>query len=136
MELNRREGEHIRGHDTCLNRCIAGRTQKEWYENNKEYVIEKNKKWYENNKEHMKEYGKEWREKNKELIKEKKKEYSENNKEHIKKYKKEWGEKNKELIKEKKTEKFDCDCGGKYLHNNKARHLKTKKHIAFMNSHQ
>ena len=35
MELGRKEGEHIRN-NTCLNRCIAGRTDKEYYEDNKE----------------------------------------------------------------------------------------------------
>ena len=97
MELNRKEGKYIR-ENTCLNKYIAGRTQKEYTEDNKEYRAA--------NKDHKKEYDKEYR------------------------------ETNKEKINEKRSEKFDCDCGGKYTQNHKARHLKSKKHLAFMNSQQ
>ena len=142
IELNKKEGEHIRNNE-CLNRCIAGRTKKEcskeYYENNKDYKKECNKKWRENNKEHILEKRKEWYENNKEQ----KKEYYENNAEQIKEYQKEYREKNavkikeyNEKNKEKLTEKFDCECGGKYIFKNKSRHLKTKKHLDFMNSHQ
>ena len=60
-----------------------------------------------------KESSKEWRDDNKEYCKE----YRENNKEH-------------------RCEKFNCECGGKYLFQNKSHHLKTKKHTKFMNSQQ
>jgi hypothetical protein len=92
MELNKKEGQHIRNNE-CLNRFIAGRTQKEYNEDNKEHILEYKKEWYENNKDHKKEYGKE---------------YYENNKEQ----KKEYYENNKEKIKERKNKKFECDCGG------------------------
>ena len=105
-ELTKKEGEYIRGHDTCLNRCIAGRTQKEYYQDNKEDV---------------KEYKKEYRENNKEYIKE-------CDKKHAKKYR----ENNKEKIKEK----FNCECGGTYRRRDKLKHFRTKKHIDFMNSQQ
>ena len=36
--------------------------------------------------------------------------------------------------KEHKNEQFYCDCGGKFTFSHKARHLKTKKHIAWQNS--
>ena len=40
IQLNKKEGEHIRN-NTCLNRCIPGRTKKErekkYRENNKDY---------------------------------------------------------------------------------------------------
>ena len=31
------------------------------------------------------------------------------------------------------NKKIDCDCGGKYTQSNKSKHLKTKKHIDFIN---
>ena len=72
-------------------------------------------------------------------LKEQKQEYYENNKEHIKEYNKEYYENNKERIKEyretnkeKLTEKFDCDCGGKYTKDGKAYHLKTNKHLKYV----
>jgi hypothetical protein len=77
MELNKKEGYYIRTLD-CVNRCIAGRTMKEY-----------NKEWYENNKEQKKEYDKQFREKNKEKIKEKKKQYHEKNKEYLNQKRKE-----------------------------------------------
>ena len=70
IQLNKKEGEHIRN-NTCLNRCIPGRTKKE-----------REKKYRENNKEHL-------------------------------------------------NKKFVCECGGKYTHQNKAVHSKTKIHIDF-----
>jgi len=55
MELNRREGEHIRNNE-CLNKRIAGRSHEEWCEDNKEHLKEYNKEYRENNKERIKEY--------------------------------------------------------------------------------
>jgi hypothetical protein len=37
MELDKREGEHIRNNN-CINKYIAGRTMKEYYEDNKEKI--------------------------------------------------------------------------------------------------
>ena len=72
-QLERREGEIIKDYqkneslENPVNMVIAGRTQKEYRENNKEKKIEQNKHYYENNKAKMKEY----RDNNKETIKEK-----------------------------------------------------------------
>ena len=41
--------------------------------------------------------------------------------------------KNKEHIQEQYKEKFICECGGNYTKYHKNRHLKTTKHIQFMN---
>lgn len=57
-QLEKREGEYIKKYD-CVNKNIAGRTRKEWEEDNKEA---------------RKEYHKDYREKNKEAIAEKKNE--------------------------------------------------------------
>ena len=46
----------------------------------------------------------------------------------IKQKRNEYYHKNKERI----NEKFNCECGGKYQYNSKARHLKSKKHQAFV----
>jgi hypothetical protein len=65
-ELNRREGQHMRNTENCINKKIAGRTQKEYDFDNKEQISQYHKEWYEENKEQ---------------ILEKQKEYSKNNKE-------------------------------------------------------
>ena len=79
MELNRREGHHIRNTD-CVNKCVAGRTNKEWREDNKDVISQKKKEYYQINKEKIKEY---------------KKELYENNKEKILEYNKKWRDANK-----------------------------------------
>ena len=56
-----------------------------------------------------------------------KKEYYEANKEKCKVNQKEYYEKNKEKI----NKIYNCDCGGKYKHRNKKKHLGTIKHIAW-----
>jgi len=50
MQLNKREGEIITQID-CINKNIAGRTQKQYYEANKDEIREWHKHYYEANKE-------------------------------------------------------------------------------------
>ena len=54
-ELNKKEGEIIRKIGN-LNSVIAGRTDKEWRSDNKEYLYEEIKKWKNENPEKMKIY--------------------------------------------------------------------------------
>jgi len=54
-------------------------------------------------------------------------EYRENNQEQIKAYGKEYYFHNKEKL----QTKYTCDCGGKYTHTHKAKHMKTMKHMEF-----
>ena len=45
-ELLKREGYWIKKFkDSCVNRCVAGRTYKEWYDENKEKESERRKKY-------------------------------------------------------------------------------------------
>ena len=52
-ELTAREGHHIRQMES-VNKNIPDRTQKEWYQNNKEEIKQKRKEYYENNKNELK----------------------------------------------------------------------------------
>ena len=132
-ELHARERYHIElNKELCVNINVPTRTKKEWNEDNKEY----GKEYREKNKENIKEHLKEYREKNKEKIKEKQKEWNEKNQEKIKENDKEYYEKNKEKINEKQKEKSNCECGGKFTNSNKAVHLKSKKHLNFINTNQ
>ena len=63
-ELDKLEGEEIRSR-VCVNRRIEGRTNKEYYEDNKEYIKSKNKQYRKDNKESIKNYMKKYREDNK-----------------------------------------------------------------------
>ena len=136
-ELTAREGQIIRKYKSeleCVNSNIAGRTGKEYYQDNKDTI-----------QEYTKEYMKEYREENKEAIKENKKEYYEANKDKLHEYTKEYNEKNKEYIKkyrednkeksyEKKKIKIKCVCGSCYCKAAKNRHEKTHKHKSYLKS--
>ena len=71
---------------------------------------------------------KEYRINNVEEIKLYKQQYRELNREQISLYNKQYRENNTEQIKFK----YDCDCGGRYTHQNISLHLKTKKHLAYL----
>ena len=106
-ELESREGYYIRNYN-CVNKCIPGRTFKEWYNDNRDKQQENQKEYYNNNKEKIDKNQKEYYNNNKEKFRE----YYNNNKDKI-------------------NETYECKCGGKYTHQHKSVHFKTKKHIQY-----
>jgi hypothetical protein len=48
QQLLRKEGEYMKN-NTCVNTTIAGRTDKEYYDDNREKLIQRTKDWYEEN---------------------------------------------------------------------------------------
>jgi hypothetical protein len=88
------------------NKEIILKKQSEYYQNNKEAIAERDKKYRESHKEENAEYQKEYRESNKEKIAEQKKEWYEANKEKTAEYKKEWYEANKEAISERRRQAY------------------------------
>ena len=98
------QGIYINDNRSFISEEDSKEYQKEYYENNSENI-----------KEYQKEYKKEYREINSEKIREQNKEYYENNS-------------------EKLNEKCSCDCGGKFTYKNKLRHLKTNKHLDYINN--
>ena len=78
-----------------------------------------NKEYYKNNKEKLLEKSKQWKENNKEKLSVQRKKYN---------------EKNKEKIAERENQKHNCKCGGKFTHQNKSKHVKTKKHMKYIES--
>jgi hypothetical protein len=91
--------------NTC--KFCAKEYYKEYYESNKEKIIqsnkESNKKYYESNKEHYKEYNKEYYKEYSKANKEKIKEYRKANKEKVKEYNKEYYKDNKDKLIEKQN---------------------------------
>ena len=73
-QLNKREGEVIREIGT-LNKQIPGRTPNEWYEDNRNKILEKKKENYEANRNKILEKKKENYEANKDTVSEKNKVY-------------------------------------------------------------
>ena len=53
----------------------------------------------------------------------KNKQYRQDNKEHIKQYR---------IERQKNLEIFECECGSKFKKNSKPRHLRSPKHIKFI----
>jgi hypothetical protein len=88
----------------CVNKIIPGRTDKQYYKDNEEKI---------------KAYAKSYREEHKEL-------YAAATKRHY--------EKNKEAVDAKQNEVINCECGGHHFKRGRARHLRTAKHIAFVDS--
>ena len=122
--------------------------KQDWYEENKEQILQKAKGHYEENKEekleyqkqyanenseHIAEKQKEYREQNKEKLAEQKKVYRETHKEEIKQMISNWCEANKEKLKEKRGELINCECGNQYTFGNKNRHLQSKIHTEYQN---
>jgi len=98
-ELFKREGELIKELN-AINKRVAGRKCKEYYQDNKEKVLARVHQYAENNKEKIAEKGKQYREKNNEVIKEKKRQIE-----------------------------FCEACKKEINKNHRARHLQTQAHI-------
>lgn len=115
-----------------LNKNIPSRTGKERccvrYKENKEYSLQKQKEYYEKNRESVLEYLKQWRLKNIEKTKKLNIEWRKENKEYKSKSDKEYYEKNKSKL----NEKIVCKCGCQVNYQGLSRHLKTKKHQDYL----
>lgn len=146
-ELLSREGHHIRTMPNCVNRCIVGRTRKEYQQTYKDKIAgyqatyrlenldaikEREKKYRKANKQKLAEKKKVYHEANKEIIMENKKVYYDTNKIVIKEKHKKYYEANKDKILEKHSIKRTCSCGMEYSHSHRARHERTKKHQDYL----
>jgi hypothetical protein len=123
-ELLAREGKYIRELN-CVNRCVAGRTKKQWYEDNKEAIKAKKKQYREDNKEAIKTKKKQYYVDNKEAIKAKVKEYAEKNKDKKKEY-------DKTRYKANNKIKVQCECGATINKHSLKKHQRTIKHKKLM----
>jgi hypothetical protein len=152
-ELLRHEGERIRS-IKCVNKNIAGRTDKEYRDDNKEKLLKQKKEYYENNRTELLKKKKEYAKKNNLGVVRKQymKEYNEKNNEKLLKQKKENYEKNKEKyndyekkryqdpkrraqLKARAELKYTCEVCNKELSLiKKNRHEKTKTHLDILNN--
>ena len=148
IELEKRERHYIETIE-CINKYRPTRSDKEYYEDNKEKIQRFQKQYREDNKDKFQVYEKQYREDNKEKMQEFQKQYRKDNQEYFMEYKKQYYgdnkdkiqqrshqyyEANKETIQQYKNEKHQCVCGGKYTTTTKARNFKSIKHINYMNS--
>ena len=98
LEACKRERYYLEQLGATMNKILPSRTEKEYYQDNKEK---------------FKTYHVEYRKNNRDTLLKKKSDYYYKNKEKI-------------------NQKINCDCKGTYLHNSKARHMKTKKHQDYL----
>ena len=120
-ELRAREGHYIRELST-LNKRVETRTDKEWKEENRDYMKDWKKQYYQEHKEETKERVKQYRENNPELIKKQKQEYYRNHRDELIQKNKERGQ-----------VKFVCECGGKYTKQHQQEHNRSQRHQAYLN---
>jgi len=113
LELKSRERYFIELLKSRLNCCIPTRTKKEWRNDNKETIKEKDKVYRDEHKETIKERDKVYREEHKETIKE-------------------YYEEHKEEILERQNERVVCECGCESSRSNLPRHRQSQKHINLM----
>ena len=98
QELEILEGKCQKLYKPLCNEIIAGRSQKEWYDDNKEIILEKNKEYRQKNKDKIALKEKKYREQNQEKIKK----YYDQNRQKIKERTRLYEELNKEKIRERK----------------------------------
>jgi len=103
---------------------------KEYRQLNIEKIKEKDKEYYAKNKQHITEYKHQYRQLNIEKIKEKDKKYYLNNTEKIKEKSNQWYKNNKEKVKQIHSQKHTCVCGIEYTYGNKSRHEQTQRHLS------
>ena len=156
-ELTKREGYWIQLNEGCVNKQIAGRNKKQYYqdtvdvwreyhkhyrETNKDKIRSQHQEHYDNNKEEILSALKEYYLVNKDKILARSKCYAEKNSEKLREYHLEYRLLNHEKIKEynaqyrkenkdKLNAKTTCAvCGSFFISCHKARHEKTQKHLA------
>jgi len=120
-DLEKNERRIIEQLKPALNCIIPGRTDKEYYADNSDKIKEKQKEYRADNSDKIKEKQKEYRAENSDKIKEKNKDYYANN---------------SDKIKDKFKEKITCVCGSITSKGNLSHHIKTYKHIQFIESNK
>ena len=157
-ELLAREGHHQRENE-CVNKQIAGRTQRQYYEDNKDTIIQQKKEYYSNNLEKVKqqqkeyvenhrvetmEYQKQYREAHKEELSEYAKQRYEVKKDEIIKHQRQYRKDNLEYVRDQEKRRYyearrdklqatyACECGQSIQHASKWSHQKSMKHQQYL----
>jgi lipopolysaccharide export LptBFGC system permease protein LptF len=115
-ELHEREGYYIKN-NACVNRSIAGRTQKEWRNDNKEKLALDKKAYFNEHKSEISEY---------------KRKYAQQHKDKIAQYQKQDKESNRKRITQNSAITMQCACGSIFRINDKARHERSQKHHNYL----
>jgi hypothetical protein len=129
MELERKEGEYIR-EMPCINKRIEGRKHKEYYNDNRDKILEYNKQHYQDNRGKISGRNKQYYQDNREKKLEQIKQHYRDNRGKILEQKKQYYQDNRDKL----SEKITCQCGSVVSKFNLLRHKKSKKHQKFVNN--
>jgi hypothetical protein len=162
QQLEKREGELIRTTD-CVNKAIAGRNSKQYYQDNREQLLEKatsyakthktqiskkHKQYYQDNREQLLEkatsyakthkteksaYDKEYHKTHQQQKIACSKQHYETNKAEILKKNKAYRERNETAIKLREAQKTTCECGIEIQKKKMLRHCRSQRHQTFIN---
>ena len=114
-EQLKREGEHKKNNE-CLNRFIAGRTNKEYYIDNGDYIKSYRKQYREDNLDKLKKKAKDYRQENADKIKQSRQEYYKENKEKVLSRNAEYQNKHKDRLDEYRRDYREKHKGEKKLY--------------------
>jgi len=129
-EILKCERKYIEEQSNGLNKHLPSRTNKEYYQDNREKLIHQVNLYRETNREAIKNKQKLYREANREKINKYHKQHYQDHKEEIAEKKKQYREANRETILKKMNEKIQCKkCGAFVGRTHLTRHQKTKKCI-------
>ena len=117
IRTNDKDRKHLEAYETlwinrtknCINKILPFNPLKKYIDNLR------NKNWNLNNKDKVKISKKKWRINNKQ-------------------YDKNYYNENKDKIQDQRKIKIECECGSKYTKSNKSQHLKSKKHINYIDN--
>lgn len=101
---------------------------------NAEQIRDRTRQYYALNRDQISERAKVYRENNRDKILAQKKEYYYANRDKIVENQQHYYAANCEYIRTYRTEKFNCDCGGRYSYSNKQVHLRSHKHQKWLAS--
>jgi hypothetical protein len=120
-ELEIEEGKYQREYK-CVNKCIAGRTRSQFYQDNKDRI----KQYQQDNKAAILEYHHQFYQDNKDRIKQ----YQQDNKAAILEYQRQYRQDNKAAISERKKQYYqdNKDKFKQYYQNKKLHHIKQQRH--------
>lgn len=126
-ELNKREGELMRENKKCINKCIAGRSPTQYYQENKDNILSKHKQYREENQDKIVAYKQQYYEENKDTIEAQKQQYYKENKDKILAKNKQYREENRDKlsVKSKQYREENKDKISQYFKDNKD---KSQKH--------
>ena len=130
FELDRKEGEYQRAIE-CINYKIAGRTAKEYYQDNKEKLVSSQHEYRQNNKEAINAINKAYN--SKVVICECGIKSTKGSLSRHRRSKRHIDLINLETIKPPVGEVVVCECGSSCVKQQLARHRRTKRHIDLMN---